>query len=183
MYEKDSITEEHMERLKNTANAFGEEMDLSKDDKEHLLLATELHDIGKVVIPDEILNKRGSLDTEEFEIIKKHSASGYRIAKATPMIEHVSEYILRSHEWWDGSGYPEGLKRENIPLISRMMHIVDAYDVMINDRPYKKAMFEEEAISELRKCSGTQFDPNLANIFIKKVLKNNQKRSVIVTRE
>lgn len=170
MLEKDSVTEEHMDRLCNLATSFGKAINLDDGDIEKLVMATELHDIGKVVVPDNILNKNSSLNIEEFEIIKKHSLSGYRIAEATPMIANISEFILYSHERWDGSGYLEGLKGEEIPLLSRMLHIIDAYDVMINDRPYKKAITKKEAIKELKKCSGTQFDPKLVNIFIDKVL-------------
>ena len=87
------------------------------------------------------------------------------------MIEKISEYILYSHERWDGTGYPEGLKGKNIPLISRMVYIIDVYDTIINDRPYKNANSEKEAIKEIKRCGGTQFDPALVNIFIAKVLK------------
>ncbi len=171
MLEKDSITEEHMERLKEIANRFSDSVKLNLDDKRKLILATELHDIGKVIVSDEILKKPSTLNKEEFEIIKKHSESGYRIAKLTPTIKHVSEFILHSHERWDGKGYPNGLEGNEIPLLSRMMHIIDAYDVMINHRPYKKAMTVESAIKELKRCSGTQFDPELVEIFIQDVLK------------
>jgi HD-GYP domain-containing protein (c-di-GMP phosphodiesterase class II) len=111
-------------------------------------------------------------------MIKKHSESGYRIAKLTPTISHVSKFILHAHERWDGSGYPKGLKEDGIPLISRMVHIIDAYDVMINDRPYKKAVTKEAAINELKRCGGTQFDPDLVRIFIKDVLKSYYKKLV-----
>ena len=171
MLEKDAITEEHMIRLKSLATNFAEALDFDNTSKEKLVIATELHDIGKVVVPDEILNKKGSLNSNEFEIIKKHSKSGYRIASLTPTIKNISEFILYSHERWDGQGYPEGLMEEEIPIISRMVHIIDAYDVMINKRPYKKEMSEELAIAELNKCSGNQFDPYLVDVFLKKVLK------------
>ena len=174
MLEKDSVAEEHMERLKSTAALFGEVMNLNQENKDKLILATELHDIGKVVIPDNILNKNGSLNHDEFDIIKKHSISGYRIAKATPMIENISEYILYAHERWDGTGYPDGLKGKDIPLISRMVYIIDAYDAIINNRPYKNAHSEKDAIKEIKRCSGTQFDPALVNIFINKVLKTKK---------
>ncbi len=170
MLEKDSITEEHMDRLKEIANRFSDSVKLVEDDKKKLILATELHDIGKVIVSDEILKKPSTLSKDEFEIIKKHSESGYRIAKLTPTIKHVSEFILHSHERWDGKGYPNGLKGKEIPMLSRMMHIIDAYDVMINHRPYKQAMTEELAIKELKRCSGTQFDPDLVEVFINDVL-------------
>ena len=170
MFEKDSITEEHMQRLKNIAYRFGNLVGLDEYEKKMLVLSTELHDIGKVIISDEILNKQSNLSKEEYEVIKKHSESGYRIAKLTPTIKHVSEFILYSHERWDGNGYPKGLKGEEIPLISRMLHIIDAYDVMINHRPYKDAITEEEAIEELKRCSESQFDPTLVKKFVNNVL-------------
>jgi diguanylate cyclase (GGDEF)-like protein/PAS domain S-box-containing protein len=182
MLEKDSITEEHMERLKEIANKFADSVELDLDDKRKLILATELHDIGKVIVSDDILKKPSTLNKEEFEIIKRHSESGYRIAKLTPTIKHVSEFILHSHERWDGKGYPNKLKGNQIPLLSRMMHIIDAFDVMINHRPYKKAMTEESAIKELKKCSGTQFDPELVEIFIEDVLKSTSEKELVRSR-
>jgi diguanylate cyclase (GGDEF)-like protein/PAS domain S-box-containing protein len=174
MFEKDSITEEHMERLKDIAISFALVKNFDNKEEENLVLATELHDIGKVSIPDNILNKSSTLTQEEFGIVRKHTLSGYRIAESTLMISKVSKYILHSHERWDGAGYPDGLKGEEIPEISRMVHIIDSYDVMIHDRPYKNAMSEEEAVIELKKCSGTQFDPLLVNIFVNNVLKNKE---------
>ncbi len=171
MLEKDAITEEHLAGLKSLAANFAEAMGFDDTSKEKLVIATELHDIGKVVIPDEILNKSGALNSNESAILKNHSKLGYRIASLTPSIKDISELILYSHERWDGQGYPEGLKGEEIPVISRMVHIIDAYDAMINNRPYKKEMSGELAIAELKKCSGLQFDPNLIDIFLKKVLK------------
>ncbi|MCL5985393.1 MAG: diguanylate cyclase [Actinobacteria bacterium] len=167
MLEKDYITEEHMQRMKEIADKFGYAFNLTAEEKYQLFLLTELHDIGKVIIPDEILNKKGPLSQKEFEIIKKHSESGYRIAKATPEIAHIADLILYSHERWDGKGYPKGLKNGEIPLLSRMMHILDAYDAMTNDRSYRKAITHEQAVKELLKNASTQFDPDLVDIFIK----------------
>jgi len=172
IFEKDSITEEHMERLKNIAIAFGDVMHFSDEEKKILSLTTELHDIGKVIIPDHILNKKDRLNREEFEQIKKHSEAGYRIAKATVEIAHIADYILYSHERWDGRGYPKGLKETEIPLISRMVYIIDSYDAMIHDRPYRKALTQIQAIDELILNAGTQFDPHLVDIFVNKVLIN-----------
>jgi len=172
IFEKDSITEEHMERLKNIAIAFGDVMHFSDEEKKILSLTTELHDIGKVIIPDHILNKKDRLNREEFEQIKKHSEAGYRIAKATVEIAHIADYILYSHERWDGRGYPKGLKETEIPLISRMVYILDSYDAMMHDRPYRKALTQAQAIDELLINAGTQFDPHLVDIFVNKVLIN-----------
>lgn len=173
MLEKDFITEEHMERIKNTAATFGNLVKLSPEEMETFILATELHDIGKVVIPDHVLNKVEDLTKEEFEVIKKHPETGYRIAKATPETSHVAEYILCSHERWDGKGYPRGLKGEKIPLISRMIFILDAYDAMTYDRHYRKALNKDGAILELKKNAGSQFDPELIDLFINGVLLNS----------
>lgn len=173
MYEKDHPTEEHMRRLKDLADRFGEAMDLSNEDSIKLVLTTELHDIGKIMVPDYILNKEGPLSMGEFQVIEKHTEAGYRIAKATPEIAHIADFILYSHERWDGNGYPGRLKGEAIPLISRMAFILDAYDAMTNDRPYRKALSREEAVNELRENANTQFDPNLIKIFINDVLKKS----------
>ncbi|OGX20658.1 MAG: hypothetical protein A3K54_03605 [Omnitrophica WOR_2 bacterium RBG_13_44_8] len=170
MLEKDFITEEHMERIKDTAVSFGELVKLSSDEMKNFILATELHDIGKVIIPDQVLSKVGVLTNEEFEIIKKHPETGYRIAEATPETAHIAEYILHSHERWDGDGYPQGLKGEEIPLVSRMIFILDAFDAMTYDRHYRKALNKEDAILELKNNAGKQFDPELVNVFVNKVL-------------
>jgi HD-GYP domain-containing protein (c-di-GMP phosphodiesterase class II) len=170
MVEKDTGTEQHMSRMTELARCFADKVGLSAEEAQKVVLATELHDIGKVVIPDEILNKTGPLTTEEFEVIKRHTETGYRIAKATPEISHVAEIILSAHERWDGRGYPQGLKGEEIPLLARMVFILDAYDVMRNDRPYRKGRTVLEAREELKDCRGSQFDPQLVDIFIAEVL-------------
>ena len=167
MLEKDYITEKHMQRMKEIAEKFSDAFNLTSEDRSQLLLLTELHDIGKVIIPDEILNKKGFLSQKEFEVIKKHSESGYRIAKATPEIAHIADLILYVHERWDGKGYPKGLKDGKVPLLSRMMHVMDAYDAMTNDRSYRKAMTHEQTVKELLKNASTQFDPQLVDTFLK----------------
>jgi diguanylate cyclase (GGDEF)-like protein len=170
MLEKDHRTEEHMTRLKEIAIRFGELVGLDQNEMKKLILTTELHDIGKVIIPDHILNKSKALTQKEFDIVKKHTEAGYRIAKATPEISDIANYILFSHERWDGQGYPNGLAGKKIPLISRMVFIIDSYDAMTNIRPYREAMSLEATTFELDKNAGAQFDPFLVKIFIKKVL-------------
>ena len=170
MIEKDYTTGEHMERIKNIASTFSKALNLSADEEAKLILLAELHDIGKVIIPDDILNKKGPLTSEEFELVKKHPEAGYRIAKATPEIANIAEYILCSHERWDGKGYPESLKGEEIPLISRITAILDAYDAMTNDRPYRKALSRGQAVARLKDDAGKQFDPVLVDVFINEVL-------------
>ena len=125
-----------------------------------------MHDIGKIGIDDAILKKPGRLTDEEYDIMKSHTTIGYKMATTIPEIEHIAYLILTHHEWYDGKGYPKGLKGEDIPLLSRIIAIIDAYDVMTHDRVYKKAVTKLEAIAELRRCQGTQFDPKLVDTFI-----------------
>ena len=130
------------------------------------LLAT-LHDIGKIGIPEEIINKSGPLNSEEWESLKTHPEVGNRILRATRMVSfNVEEGVLMHHEHWDGSGYPQGLKEEAIPFISRAVAIIDAYDVMTHDRPYHCAIAHAQAIEELQRCAGSQFDPELVERFV-----------------
>ena len=125
-----------------------------------------VNDVGKITIDSEILNKPEKLTEEEWEIIKKHPEMGYRIAMASKELSNIADYILYHHERWDGKGYPRGISGESIPLYSRIASIIDAFDSMIKDKPYKKKLTIEQAIEEIRKNSGTQFDPNLVDILI-----------------
>ncbi|MGM0368710.1 MAG: PAS domain S-box protein, partial [Actinomycetota bacterium] len=169
--EKSLETENHAQRLKEMAKKFAKEVGLSDYKMGELLLLCNLHDIGKIAIPEKILTKKGKLTDSEWKLIKRHPGIGYNIAKSAPQISHIAKALLNHHEWWDGSGYPKGLKGEDIPIVSRILSIIDAYDVMINGRVYKKPMSKAEAIKELKLFSGKQFDPNLVDIFINKVLK------------
>ena len=166
LFEKDIECVCHIDRVKDLCIKFGEKLGLSESLITDLSLLAELHDIGKISIPEEILLKKAKLTDSEYRIIKKHSQSGYNIVKNIPHLANVAEAILYHHEWWDGSGYPHGLKEDEIPLISRILSIVDAYDVMTNGRPYKNKMSKEEAIQELKKYAGKQFDPNLVEKFV-----------------
>ena len=165
MYEKSQETEEHAERLVYYARKIGKKMDLSQDTIDDLVLSANLHDLGKVGIDNQILIKEEKLSDEEWEEIKKHPEIGYRIAISSPDIAHIAEYILCHHEKWDGTGYPQGLKKEEIPLISRILSIVDAYDAMTSVRPYNIVKSKGEALQEIKLFSGKQFDPKLADIF------------------
>jgi len=174
MFEKSNETEEHAERMAEMSKKFGRAMDFSDDDLVSLELVTTLHDIGKISIDQRILDKPGKLTDEEWTQIKKHPDVGYRIALTVPELSRIAEYILCHHERWDGKGYPQGLRGEEIPLISRMLTVVDAYDAMTQDRSYRKAMPKGDAIIELEKNAGTQFDPEITAIFIGKVLANEE---------
>jgi len=166
LHEKSHETKEHLDRLENLSREFGARIGLTSSQIDDLSLVAVLHDIGKITIADKILSKKSGLTAGEWDKMKKHSEIGFRIASAAPQIAPIAESILHHHEWWDGSGYPAGLKERKIPLLSRIISIIDAYDVMLNGRPYKEAMAENEVIEELIRCAGTQFDPRLVRDFI-----------------
>ena len=140
---------------------------LSKEDIESIKLGAELHDIGKIGVPDSILNKSGKLTAEEYEIIKKHTEIGYEIVSNFPHLnEIIAEIILHRHEKYDGTGYPNGLAGENIPFAARVIAITDSYHAMISDRPYRKGLSKENAVKLLREGAGKQWDPFLVSKFI-----------------
>jgi len=172
LLERDYETEEHVTRMKRYSLILGKELKLSENQLDELNLLATLHDIGKISIPDNIIFKPGKLNEMEWKIVKKHPEIGHRIAKTTPELSTIADGILTHHEWWDGNGYPRGLKECEVSIISRIVSIVDAYDAMTSDRPYRKALSKETAIKELKRCSGTQFDPDLVNNFILLLQKN-----------
>ncbi|MCH4887622.1 diguanylate cyclase [Acidaminobacter sp. JC074] len=157
---------EHLDRVKHFALMLGKAIDLNQSDIDDLSVVAKLHDIGKIGVPDEILNKKGPLTEEEYEVIKGHAYFGYSMLKATPSTIRIAEYILYHHEWYNGTGYPDGLSGENIPLISRIIQIADAFAVMIDGAVYKAPLTREQAIKALKDNSGSQFDPNLVKTFI-----------------
>lgn len=164
--ERDNETAEHLDRFDAITLKFAEKLSLSEPCIHELRLLAKFHDIGKVGIPDEILFKPTSLEKEEMRIMQRHSEVGYRIANSTSQLSPIAEFILKHHEWWNGKGYPFGLKGEKIPLESRIISIIDAYDAMVHERQYKKAFGHEEALREIKKCSGIQFDPYLVKEFV-----------------
>ena len=167
--ERDSHTEDHAKRLQELALALGKRVGLTEYQLNNLKLLALLHDIGKIGIPDNILFKTYTLTPSEWEKMKAHPQIGYRMAKNIPDFATIAHEILYHHEHWDGSGYPEGLKGEEIPLLSRIISIVDAYDVMQSRRPYKGAVSKAKALEEVKRYAGTQFDPQLVEIFLKMV--------------
>ncbi len=167
--EKSAETEEHGERMKNLALLLGKEIGLSKTELDRLSLLAALHDIGKSTIPEEILNKPDQLTDKEWNKMKKHPGIGYRICSEVEEFSHVAHDILAHHEWWNGSGYPKGLKGNDIPILARIISIIDAFDVMTHDRPYSIAISTEEALEEIDRCKEVQFDPDLADVFIEMV--------------
>jgi HD-GYP domain-containing protein (c-di-GMP phosphodiesterase class II) len=138
-----------------------------------LSLLSKFHDIGKVGVPDRILFKPSTLTTEEMLEMQRHCEIGHRIAQSAPDLAPIADWILKHHEWWNGKGYPLGLKGEDIPLECRILAIVDAYDAMTNNRPYRKALSPKKALIELKRCSGTQFDPCLVSKFVEMLEQEN----------
>ena len=162
---RDFITEGHAERLEMLVGSLAERLDFPSSQLDAMRLFAKFHDIGKVGISDAILFKPGPLNEAERTEMRRHCEIGYRIALASSDLVYIAEWILRHHEWWDGSGYPIGLAGEAIPVECRILSIVDAFDAMTSDRPYRKAMPTGQAVQELRKFGGIQFDPDLLGIF------------------
>lgn len=164
--ERDFVAEGHAERLTKMAELMSRRLDLPDDMRKNLILLAKVHDIGKVGIPDKILFKPRRLSDEEHTKMKEHAEIGYGLANRSKELFHIAPLILHHHEFWDGNGYTEGLEGEQIPLECRLFSIMDAYDAMTNTRPYRKGMGKKQAITELRRCSGTQFDPDLVDEFV-----------------
>jgi len=159
-------TETHTRNMQEIAVKIGRTLGLPDSEINRLILLITLHDIGKINIPEDILTKEGPLTEEEWEIMKKHPETGHRIAMATEEFAHVAEDILSHHERFDGLGYPRKLKGVAIPLLARITAVADAFEVMSNGRPYKKAMTREEIIAEYKNCSGSHFDPEMVEILL-----------------
>ena len=167
LYARSHETEEHGKRLTRLTRMIGEIMGLDANMLDDLVLLSMLHDIGKVGVDDRILNKPGELEADEWELMQKHSEIGYRITRSTPELEHIAEYILYHHERWDGKGYPSRLAGAQIPLPARILTVADAYDAMTQDRVYRRAIPCEEALCEIERCAGSQFDPAVVDIFLR----------------
>lgn len=164
---RDHYTAEHSKRVAEYANAIAEEMGMQDADKELIELAGRVHDLGKISISDSLLLKCDTLTDEEMKAIKSHPDVAYNILKSLNMYKTGSIIVKQHHERYDGLGYPQGLKDKNIHIGARIIAVADAFDAMTSDRPYRKAMSEEEAISELKINAGKQFDPAVVNAFLK----------------
>lgn len=171
--ERDPHTSDHAQRLQELALSLGKRVGLTEYQLGNLKLLALLHDMGKIGIPDSILFKTYILTHSEWKKMREHPRIGYRMAKNIPDFSPIAQEILYHHEYWDGTGYPDGLKGEKIPLLSRIISIIDTYDVMQSHRPYKGPISKTEAIKEIKRCAGTQFDPQLVEIFLK--IENDKK--------
>jgi len=171
---KDFQTDQHSQKMESIIKKIAEKANMSKHMMDQLTILARLHDIGKIAIDDAILFKKGKLTSEEWLIVKTHPEIGYRIAKSIPALIHIADGILFHHERWDGKGYPRGLKRKEIPKIARYISIIDSYDAMTTKRPYKKAVTKQEALKEIIRCSKTQFDPELAALFVEIMQENKE---------
>lgn len=172
--EKSQETKEHTMRLAKFCLEIADQLHLQSEEKNRLELLAMIHDIGKVGIPDNILGKNGSLNEEEWKIMKTHPEIGYRIASNVTELSFVANEILHHHEKWDGTGYPSQMKGENIPVNCRILSVVDAYDAMTNDRVYRKAKPYDEAVAELIRFRGSQFDPQIVTLFIENLQRRKQ---------
>ncbi len=168
----------HYERLKVMGMEMAEILNFTEVEEEELKLLCEYHDIGKIGVPKKILQKKTKLTKKEWESMKKHSEIGYNIIKESREIISIDEFILQHHERWDGKGYPGLLKGEEIPLVVRVFSIIDAYDAMVNERPYKEQMTREKALEEIKNKSGSQFDPHITKKFTD-LMKNHPKIQVM----
>jgi len=172
LFEKSAREQVHSERVSILSVKLAELLGFSRDEMNAIELIGLMHDIGKIGIEDNILNKPSQLSSEEYFQIKKHPEIGARILSSVLEFSEISTSVLQHHEYWDGNGYPQGLKGEEIGIEARIISIADAYDAMTSHRTYSKQKSKEEAINEITRCSGTQFDPLLTKIFIDMILDN-----------
>jgi diguanylate cyclase (GGDEF)-like protein/PAS domain S-box-containing protein len=156
-------------RMVRWCRKVGQRLNLDPADMNRLELLALIQNIGLALVSSYILYKADRLTQTEWEMIKKHPEAGYRIALSSPELSDVAEEVLYHHEWWNGDGYPKGLKGEEIPLLSRIIAVIDAFDAMISDRPYRPALTKEEALEELRKNAGIRFDPRIVKIFFEAI--------------
>ena len=163
---KDLNTGVHSTRLAEWAVRVGQELGLEEVELQNLEVAALLHDIGKVGIPDSILRKPGRLDPEEYALMKKHPEYGWAVLRMLPGFERAALDILHHHESLDGTGYPAGLRGMEIPVVSRIVSVIDAFDAMVSSRPYRKGLPYDEAVRRLNEASGTQFDPLVVRTFL-----------------
>jgi HD-GYP domain-containing protein (c-di-GMP phosphodiesterase class II) len=163
---KDPYTQGHCEQVSQYARLAAERLELSVEEKRIACYAALLHDVGKIGVSDGVLNKPGPLIAEERKLVEAHVRIGHDLLAGIPALREVASAVLYHHEWWDGSGYPEGRAGEDIPIASRIVAVVDAYCAMLDKRSYKDAFTPEQARAELHRCAGTQFDPHIVDVVL-----------------
>ena len=166
---KDHHTPGHLDRVSRYAVWFAQELGWSEEQITDVQYGARLHDIGKIIVPDHILNKPGQLDPEEWALIRRHPVEGVRIIDEIPLLTGAIPFIRAHHEKWDGSGYPDGLAGEQIPIEGRLLAIVDVFDAMTSDRAYRKSLSIKEAAAYISEKAGSEFDPELADVFLRVV--------------
>jgi putative nucleotidyltransferase with HDIG domain len=162
---KDTYTHGHSLRVAQYSKAIGERLNLSKPELEDIELSALLHDIGKIGIPEQILNKPDKLTVKEYEAIHEHPSKGAKILQEIKEFKNINKGVRHHHEHYDGSGYPDGLKGDKIPLTARIIAVTDSFDAMTSDRAYRGRHSPQKALEEIKRCSGTQFDPTIVDLF------------------
>lgn len=170
----DTYTSGHSQNVAKIATSIAENMGLDSNQVKETYWAALIHDIGKIIVPARILNKKGRLEEEEFERIKKHPVWGHQILKNSEQLSNITEYVLHHHERWDGKGYPHGLKKDEIPLISQIVAIADAWDAMRSERAYREPLDFYTALGEINRNKGTQFSPEIADVFLELMSERNE---------
>jgi putative nucleotidyltransferase with HDIG domain len=170
LFEKNSREMMHSKRVSQLCEFIARHMHLDETEINKIKIAGLMHDIGKIGINDQILNKSGKLTLDEWNDVRSHSEVGYRILSSANEFSEIAEYILSHHERWDGTGYPQGLKGEEIHVYARIIAVADSFDAMTSERTYRTAMTIREAIEEIRKNAGTQFDPTISEVFVQALL-------------
>jgi HD-GYP domain-containing protein (c-di-GMP phosphodiesterase class II) len=173
---RDPATRNHLEHVNRLGKEFAELLALSEADTQSLMLASVLHDVGKIAIPDQVLRKPGRLSRDEYDLIRRHPQIGAMLIEHIPGFKDAANAVLHHHERYDGRGYPFKIEGDAIPLLARIVTLIDAYSAMVMNRPYHKGMEDREALSELRKGAGTQFDPALVKQFARMIAPKNKKQ-------
>jgi HD-GYP domain-containing protein (c-di-GMP phosphodiesterase class II) len=161
----------HHRAVAELAGIVADDLGLARAERDDVVLAAGLHDIGKVAVPRGILDKPGALDPPELAVLREHTIVGHRILCADPGLRPIAALVRSSHERWDGSGYPDGLRGEEIPLGARIITICDAYDAMTNERPYRPARPVADALAELRHGAGRRYDPSIVPVFLAAIVR------------
>lgn len=176
---RDDDTGQHAMRVGELSAGIARALGAPNEWIEALRLAAPLHDVGKIALPDSILLKPGKLDEDETKFMKRHTEVGSKVfgEAESPLMKLAKEIALNHHEWWNGSGYPNGISGNNIPLCARIVAVADAYDALVNDRPYKRAWLSAEAIAEIESQSGRQFEPRIVRAFLEVVVSQSLQKA------